>query len=309
VVYVLGLIGLVLLLWGGDRLVISAVSLSHRFGVSALVTGIIVVGLGTSLPELVTSLDAALQGSTGLAVGNVIGSNIANILLVLGLCALCFPLQGEPSDLRRDLASLVLASALTIVVLHQGTIGRWAGLWLTAGLVLHLGVLLVTASRSPANQTVTPAMPIAGTIYRDLFAALVAIIVLIAGAHLLVNSALEIARAYGVSESLLGLTLLALGTSLPELAIALVAVVRRHGDVAIGNIVGSTLFNLLGILGITALVTPLSVPADIVRFDVWVMLAAMLVLALFARTGWRITRVEGGMLLLGYPIYLSALLT
>ncbi len=141
-----------------------------------------------------------------------------------------------------------------------------------------------------------------------MLAVIIGIIALVVGAHLLINSALEIARTHSVSESLLGLTLLALGTSLPELATSLVAILRWHGDVAIGNIVGSTLFNLLGILGITALVTPLSVPQEIVRFDVWVMLAAMLALTLFARTGWRLSRAEGGILLLGYPIYLSALL-
>ena len=273
-----------------------------------LVTGIVVVGLGTSLPELVTSLDAAFAGFAGAGRRERHRQqHRQHPARARPVCIVC-SLAGQPSDLRRDLASLLLASALTIVILHQGSIGRWAGLLLTTGLILHLGMLLAGARKLPATASGTPSTPWDSGIFRDALAAIAGIVALVGGAHLLVNSALEIARTHGVSESLLGLTLLALGTSLPELATSLVAILRRHGDVAIGNIVGSTLFNLLGILGITALITPLSVPEDIVRFDVWVMLTAMLALALFARTGWRITRVEGGILLLGYPIYLSALL-
>jgi cation:H+ antiporter len=303
--FLLFVAGLALLLLGADWLVSAASGLARRLGVSALTTAVVVVGFGTSMPELLTSIDAALQGSPALALANVVGSNIANILLVLGFSALCMPMICKPVPMRRDLPCLILASVLAVFALQQGIVGRWMGLALGAAMLAYLAMLLIT-SRSELNaadelQDHDEARSVGAGMMRSVLS----IGVLALGAHLMVTGALGIAREYGIAESVIGLTLVAIGTSLPELAVAVLALVRRDAEVAIGNIIGSNLFNILGILGITALVSPLAVPQTIANFDVWIMLAAALVLALFVRTGWRLTRIEGGLLLLSYPIYLA----
>jgi cation:H+ antiporter len=306
--YLLFALGLVLLLLGADWLVCAAGGLARRLGVSAFATAVVVVGFGTSMPELLTSLDAALQGSPALAIANVVGSNIANILLVLGLSALCVPLICEPAPMRRDLPCLLLASLLAVLALQQGVVGRWMGFALAGAMVAYLWMLLLTsrAAGTHIDESQEPEQSgpgIAGGILRSVLS----IGVLALGAHLLVSGALGIAHHHGVSESVIGLTLVAIGTSLPELAVAVLALVRRDAEVAIGNIIGSNLFNILGILGITALVSPLAVPETIARFDIWVMFLAALALAVFVRTGWRVNRAEGAVLLLSYPLYLTVL--
>ena len=305
--YLLFAIGLALLLWGADRMVDATTGLARRLGVSTLTTAVVVVGFGTSMPELLTSLDAALQGSSALAIANVVGSNTANILLVIGLSAFCVPLRCDPGSMRRDLPSLVLASVLVLFAMQLSTIERWMGLILAAGLLVYLAIMLATFR---SDQSIVGNQVSAGSgpgVVSGMIRSLLSIAVLLAGAHLLVNGALGIADRHGVSESLIGLTLVAVGTSLPELAVATLALLRRNAEVAIGNIIGSTLFNLLGVLGITALVSPLVVPDAIARFDVWIMLAAVLALTVFVRTGWQVNRAEGAVLLSGYPIYLSLL--
>lgn len=304
--YLLFTVGLALLLWGADRLVETSSGLARRLGMSALTTAVVVVGFGTSMPELLTSVDAALQGSPSLAIANVVGSNIANVLLVLGLSALCAPMICDPGPMSRDLTGLMLASVLALIFMQFGIVERWMGLVLTLGMVTYLAVVLIR-SQSPESTVSQPPVRDRKAVVGAALRSLIAIVVLLAGAHLLVDGALGIARQHGVSESVIGLSLVAIGTSLPELAVAILALVRRDAAVAIGNIVGSCLFNLLGVLGITALVSPLDVPAEIVRFDLWIMLAAAAALTLFARTGWRVNRVEGAGLLLGYPVYIAAL--
>lgn len=308
--YLLFAIGLALLLWGADLLVNATTGLARRLGISALTSAVVVVGIGTSMPELLTSLDAALQGSPALAIANVVGSNIANILLVLGVSTLLAPVVCDRGAMRRDLKGLMLASVLALLALQQGTVERWMGFLLAAGLIVYLAVLLVSGRHAnpTAPGAIEPEHPQVG-VGNGLMRCLLSIAVLVAGAHLLVVGALGIARHLGVSESVIGLSLVAIGTSLPELAVAILALLRRNTEVAIGNVIGSCLFNLLGILGITALVSPLEVPDTIARFDVWIMVGAATALTAFARTGWRITRMEGAALLLGYPIYLSVLLS
>lgn len=318
--YFLFAAGLGLLLWSADRLVDATTGLARRLGISALTTAVVVVGFGTSMPELLTSVDAALQGSPALAIANVVGSNIANVLLVLGLSALCLPLACDPAPMRRDLLSLMLASVVALCVLQLGAVERWMGLVLATGMVAYLALLLAssrgaqlaTGATTGNGQERIPSQlpPSAPGIATGVLRSLLAILLLLAGAHLLVSGALGIAHRHDVSESLIGLTLVALGTSLPELAIAVLALMRRNAEVAIGNVIGSCLFNILGILGIlgiTALVSPLEVPEAIARFDIWIMLAAALALTLFVRTGWRVNRAEGAVLLLGYPLYLGVL--
>lgn len=304
-------LGLLLLFGGGEILIRGSVSLADHWGVSPLLVGATVVAFGTSAPEFAVCLNAGLTGHDSLAIGNVVGSNIANILLVLGLSALCLPLHCDPAPTRRDLWSLLLASALALLALGQSTVERWMGLVLTVGLAAYLALLVATSRSSAVNahegadaQEGDRAAPgiTAGLLWSGL-----SIAMLLGGAHLLVSGALAIAVRLGVSDSVIGLSLVALGTSLPELAVALLALVRRSAEVAVGNIVGSTLFNLLGILGVTALVSPLAVPESIARFDMWIMLAAILAFAAVARTGWRITRLEGAALLAGYPLYLAVL--
>ena len=304
--YALFVAGLATLLWSGDRLVASAAAIARSVGMSPLVIGVVVVGLGTSLPELFASVDAAIRNSPGLAIGNVVGSNIANILVVLGLSALFVPVKCRPEDMRRDLPGLLAACLLVLVASQQEIIGRGMGLLLTAGLVAYL-VLLLRRPRGVVPEETVSTEPGQTRLAVSAAWAAVSLVLLVAGAHWLISGALGIAERHGLSDSLVGLTLVAVGTSLPELAVAAAAIIRRHADIAIGNIIGSTLFNLLGVLGITALVRPLAVPLEVATFDIWVMTLAVLALALFARTGWRISRGESALLLLGYPVYLTLL--
>jgi cation:H+ antiporter len=303
--------GLVLLLVGGDILVRGAVSLSQCFGLPPLLIGLTVVAFGTSSPELVVCINAALAGAPELAIGNVVGSNIANILLVLGLPATIFPIACGPGSLRRDTVVMLLASIGFVLLAFGGNIERWHGLLMLAGLLGFLFWCYRSArSRGYGDDAVSGIDEISGR-PRGARSALGFVVVglagLVLGSELLVHGAVSIAADAGVSQAVIGLTVVALGTSLPELATSLVAAVRRHGDVAIGNVVGSNLFNLLGIMGITALVAPIPVPAEFVGFDFWVMLAATLLLLVFAARGRAIGRITGGLLSIAYCAYVYAL--
>jgi cation:H+ antiporter len=302
--------GLVTLIYGGDRLVASAVRIAAARGLSPLAVGAVIVGLGTSAPELVTSLDAALLGLPGIALGNVIGSNIANILLILGLAATYRPLSIDPASAKRDIIYLLIATALVLWALHTSQIERWMGF----GLVILLGVYIATLLRATDGATAEANIVAkdsrdtgiaSETSRHDAIWAIVGISLLVGGAHYMVQGAIGIAEDFGISEATTGLILLALGTSLPELTVTLIALARNESELAIGNALGSTLFNLLGILGTTAMLVPLAVPAEILGVHVWVMTAAIVVLCIFLRTGWRLNRWEGLVLLGAYPTYLA----
>ncbi|MCB9947986.1 MAG: calcium/sodium antiporter [Rhodospirillaceae bacterium] len=305
--------GLVMLAVGGDILVRGAVAVARRIGVSPLVIGLTLVGFGTSMPELVTSINAALAGSDGVAIGNVVGSNIANILLILGVAAIIAPIACNPVAFRRDGWVLALSAALAAAVMMVGSVGRVAGIALVASIAVYTGYTYLSERRSQmaakqvheqeAAIVAAPAWPL--WIWLGITGIGIALTIL--GARLLVDAAIELARQAGVSESVIGLTLVAVGTSLPELATSVTAAIRRQGDVAFGNVVGSNIFNVLGILGVAALVEPLAVPRDIIAFDLWVMLAVTGLAIVMAITGWRITRREGGVLLAGYGGYLAVL--
>ncbi|TYB83054.1 calcium/sodium antiporter [Maritimibacter fusiformis] len=296
-------LGLILLVIGGDMLVRGAVGLAGRLGVSPLLIGLTVVGFGTSTPELVTSLQAAFAGAPGLALGNVVGSNIANILLILAVAALIRPFAVGRAALGRDGLAMVLATLGATALIATDGLGRAAGFGLVAG----LGLYLLVAYRidrngndsSEADPAVTDALGV------SLALALGGILLTILGARLLVDSATEIAGALGVSDAVIGLTLVAVGTSLPELVTSVMAALRGRGDIALGNVLGSNIYNLLGVLGVTALVHPIPVAAQIARVDTWVMLAVTLLLVVLMRTGWRVSRREGGVLLIGYAGYLG----
>jgi cation:H+ antiporter len=306
--------GLALLLFGGEFLVRGAVNVARRLGVSELMIGLTLVGFGTSTPELVASLDAALVGAPGIAIGNVVGSNIANVLLILGLGALLTPMRTTRKAFLRDGPVLLGASALVAATCLLGAIGRPLG-------VLFLVLLLAytwyiyrterTASDAGAAMHAAEAEAIGrtpGALGTALAIALAGLLGVLWGASLLVEAAVILARLWGVSEAVIGLTVVAVGTSLPELATTIVAAWRRQPDVAFGNVIGSNIFNLLGILGLTAAVQPLPVPPEIGRFDAWVMLGVALFLVAFAVTGWRVSRAEGAALLLAYAAYLLVVL-
>ena len=296
-----GLAGLVL---GGELLVRGAVAIATRYRVPPLVIGLTLVGFGTSMPELVTSVQAALAGSPGIAVGNVVGSNIANILLILGIAAVIRPFATDPAALRRDGAVLVLATLGVAGLVLSGVVGRVAGTLLVAGLLAYL---IWTYAAMRGSMRTEPAAPAGLSVPLAALASAGGLVLTILGARLLVDGAIDLARTFGVSEAIIGLTIVAVGTSLPELVTSVVAARRGQGDIAFGNIVGSNIFNLFGILGATALVSPLAVPEQIARIDIWVLLGATGLMVAACVSGLRVSRAEGAAMVLGYGAYLGLL--
>jgi cation:H+ antiporter len=289
--------------------------MAARLGISPLLAGLTIVGFGTSTPELATSVQAALAGSPGIAIGNVVGSNIANILFILGLSAVILPLSVNPASFRRDSLAMGGSALLCTVAVLTGTIGPAAGAILLACLGGYLWWAYKSESASHDAEAVRheheakdrPLPPSTGPLVLGgmIVAGLVAAIF---GAGWLVDGAVVLASAAGVSESVIGLTVVAVGTSLPELIACIVAVMRKHEDVALGNIVGSNIYNILGILGITSIIQPIEVPAEIAGFDIWVMLGATALLIVQLRSGWRLSRLEGALLValyVGYSVLLA----
>jgi cation:H+ antiporter len=307
-------LGLVILLLAGDVLVKGAVNVSLRLGIPALIVSLTVVAFGTSAPELLISIKSILDGVPGLALGNVVGSNTANVLLVLGVPALISGLTAE-SDTRRSYLFMIAGTLVFIALSFAGPITWWHGIILLAMLVVVLGdsVRAANAHRKAANgnddalseleelEEADPDMPW----WRISLYLILGLIGLPLGADLLVDSSVAIAREFGVTETVIGLTLVAIGTSLPELATTVMAAIRRHADVAIGNVIGSNVFNLLGIIGIASLVGPIPVDAQFLRFDLWVMLAASLVLIPFVFRKWRMGKRVG---LIFCALYLAYIL-
>ena len=292
------IIGLVALLGGGEYLVRGASSIARRMHLSPMVIGLTVVGFGTSAPELLVSVQAALAGQPGLAIGNVLGSNIANILLILGVAAAIAALVIPIRQVWRDLGFMGLATAMIWVMLLDGTISRLDGVILVMGLIAFLAsaFLLGEPEVPDEDQPVAP-LGIA------LLMTLGGLVALVIGARLLVDSASEIARAFGVSEAVIGLTVVAVGTSLPELATSVIAAFRRQTDIAVGNVIGSNIFNIFSILGITALITPIPADPRFASVDMlWVAgtAAALMVMAVALRG---VPRVAGFGLLAVYAIY------
>ena len=303
------LFGLILLLGGGEALVNGSVNIANHFKISPFVIGLLFIGFGTSTPELAACIDAALVGAPAIAVGNIVGSNIANILFIIGLSAVILPVVTPKTAWRRDGIFLILASLLLVGAVLAGTVTRWIGILFLA---LLLSYLIFCCLRKRIGQNTADieatqilqrpiSLPTAFTL------ALGGLAGVLVGADMLVESAIMLAKKLEISEALIGLTLVAVGTSLPELATCVIAALRRHGDVALGNIVGSNIFNSLGIAGATAIVVPIEVPTEIARLDIWIMLGAALLLGAFARTNWRVSRQEGAILLLAYAAYLAFL--
>jgi cation:H+ antiporter len=310
---VLGLLGLVM---GGELLVRGAVSAARSFGISPMVIGLTLVGFGTSSPELVTSLQAALSGSSGIAVGNVVGSNIGNVLLILGIAALIAPIAVDRRAFRRDGTMLLIATLLCLGAVFLGDIGWRVGAGFLVALSSYLGFTLWSEKRAGGTPAAGvyegEAAAVAGPGLSPSVSLLVAIAglaITIVGARFLVSGAVSVAQAAGLSEAVIGLTIVAIGTSMPELVTSIIAVRKGEGAVALGNVLGSNIFNILGILGLTVLVQPMVVPREIADFDIWVLCATTLGLFAVARSGWTISRREGALLLLAYAGYIGALLT
>ena len=304
------ILGLALLVGAGDALVRGAVALSLRFGIPAIIVSATVVAFGTSAPELLISIQAVLEDSPGIALGNVVGSNIANVLLVIGLPAVIVPLAPCGNDAHRNLYFMIAATVVFSAMILSGTISFWMGLVLLAiTLVMVLdslfqGMKARTAGHMPDElaelEDIDPHMApwkITGLIVAG-------IVGLPVGADLLITGAKSIAIALGVSETVIGLTLVAIGTSLPELATTIMAALRRQSEVAIGNVIGSNIFNVTAIIGAAALFAPLPVPAEILGRDLWVMIGASLALIPFVLMCLRVGRLTGGVFLLFYAVYL-----
>jgi cation:H+ antiporter len=301
--------GFVILTAAAEGLVTGAASLARRVGLSPLVIGLTVVSIGTSLPELVVALDAALAGNGDIALGNVVGSNIGNIALILGAAALVRPLSVRSQVVRVDGPILAVVSVVFAGLVLDGTLGRADGALLLGGIVAYVAYTLMRARQTPSvvQEEVAAELPSSNPLWMDLGLLALGITGLVGGAHLLVEGAVWIAQALGVGPIVIGLTIVAVGTSLPELATSVVAARRGKGDIAVGNAVGSSIFNLLGILGTTVLVQPLS--TQTLRWvDTGVMIATAVVILPLFRSDWTLSRIEGTLLLIGYGVYVASLL-
>ncbi|SCY54076.1 calcium/sodium antiporter [Paracoccus tibetensis] len=298
--WILLTIGLAGLFLGGEALVRGSVGIARRLAIPPLIIGLTVVGFGTSTPELLVSVDAALRGSPDIAIGNVVGSNIGNILLIVGLSALVWPIAVSGGTLKRDTAVMVAAAVALVPLFWLGTVGPSAGALLVTCLVGYL----IWAYRQPGAEAPDELQAPLPPLWRSLIWVAVGLVALMLGARFLVDSAVTIARGHGISEAFIGLTIVAIGTSLPELATSLVAAFRRQSEIAIGNIVGSNIFNVLGILGATALIAPVPVAGRFLALDLPVMIAASALLTGMLLLRPRIGRGSGVMLLLGYAAYL-----
>jgi len=304
------LAGFVLLIWAADRLVVGASACARNFGVSTLIVGLTIVGFGTSAPEMIVSAMASLQGKPSLAIGNALGSNIANIGLILGLTALIYPLRVESATLRREVPILALIMLLTLFLMWDLQFSRTDGVILIIGLFALIGAMVILGLKSGGKDPISAALaeevPSGMPTRTAVIWTLVGLVLLPLSAQVLVNGAVTLALLVGVSEAVVGLTVVALGTSLPELAAAAASAYKREDDLAIGNILGSNMFNLLGVLGIAAVIHPMIIEATLLNRDMLVMFAISVLLLVLA---WRhgghgqISRPAAFILFAGYLGY------
>lgn len=308
--------GLVVLVIGADLLVRGAVRIAERAGVSPLLVGLTIVGFGTSTPELVTSVQGALAGSPGIAVGNIVGSNLFNIAVILAIAAIVAPLTVPESALRRDSVVVAGTAMIFAAVGWFWTLDRTVGAGFVALLAGYLFYAYL-AERNAAGSTAAgekeaaligadPAVAPASngqSVMIPILLVLLGLAMLVGGGRYFVMGSIDLARLLGVSEAVIGLTVVAAGTSMPELVTSMLAALRRQGDVALGNVLGSNIYNVLGIGGVTALISPTEMPGQIVSFDNVVMVGLSVVLVAILYTGRRVTRAEGAALFAGYCVY------
>ena len=292
--WALSFLGLFLLLISGDFLVKGAIQLSNRLGVSALLVSLTVVAFGTSAPELIVAIKATLSGSPGLALGNVVGSNIANILLVLGLPTLIMGLKNNITDTKRSFGFMIAASVLFIMFGMSGSFSWVYGIVLLSLLAFFLFDTFRQNSKKALNGEILEFQQrTLHSWWTIIFFLTLGVIGLPLGADLLVTNASALAKGYGVSDAVVGLTLVAIGTSLPELATTFVAFVRKKAEVVLGNLIGSNIFNLLAIIGITSLISPVPVDPIFIKFDFWIMLGASVLIAPFILLNIKFNRLYG----------------
>lgn len=308
--------GLALLVWSADRFIDGAAVSARYFGMPPLLIGMVIVGFGTSAPEMVVSAIAATQGNPGLALGNAYGSNITNIALILGLTAVLSPIAVHSQVLRKELPILIAVTALAAWQLADGTLSRMdAGILIAVFFVLMGWTIYQGMQKSPdafGTEMEAEFNTESMTLKTALIWLFVGLVLLVVSSRLLVWGAVEIALAFGVSDLIIGLTVVAIGTSLPELASSLVAVKKGEHDIALGNVIGSNLFNTLGVVGIAGLIHPFAVPAEILTRDIVVMAGLTIAIFIFGfgfgRQG-RINRIEGGALMLVFVAYTAYLIS
>lgn len=307
-VYALLILGFVLLIYGGNLLVDNSVAIAKKIGLSTLFIGLVLVGFGTSTPEMVTSLASVLQSSNGIAVGNVIGSNTANILLVLGVAAVIHPINVDIHSFKRDGFVLGLSTIMLICVMLYGTMNRIIGFIFALTLVLYVGYSFYTDKKNSKN---TPSSEMTDTssiknIWLALIKAIIGIGLTCGGAYLLVENAKILALHWGISEAIIGLTIVAVGTSLPELAASIIASYKKENGVAFGNVVGSNIYNALFILGTVALVLPIQMPEEMMK-NTLIMALVTSVLCLTVLTVKKVSRLMGFLFLCAYVVYIGYL--
>ena len=307
--WTLSFLGLFLLLISGDFLVRGAIQLSNRIGISPLMVSLTIVAFGTSAPELIVAIKATLSGSPGLALGNVVGSNIANILLVLGLPTLIMGLKNNIADAKRSFGFMIVASVLFIVFGMSGSFSWIYGAVLLSLLAFFLFDTFRQNSKKTLNSEILESQQkIFHSWWTITLFLILGVIGLPLGADLLVTNASALAKGYGVSDAIVGLTLVAIGTSLPELATTFIAFVRKKAEVVLGNLIGSNIFNLLAIIGITSLISPVPVDPTFIKFDFWVMLGASALIAPFILLNIQFNRLSGFLFVALYISYLTVIL-
>lgn len=296
-------VGVALVLFGADKLTEGASALARRMNVPEIVIGLTIVAAGTSAPELFVSIVSALKGTPDMAVGNVVGSNTMNAMLIVGCAAMVAPMAISPSTVKKDIPFSVLASVALIVLALDSFLGRVDGIILLAGFAAFMVYTLMQA-KTGSSEAVKEASPV----WKNLLFVVFGLAGLVVGSNLFVDSASSVALSLGISEGVVGLTIVAGGTSLPELATSVVAARKGQSAIAIGNVIGSNVFNILLILGLTATISPLEIEG-ITTIDMAVMLLSVALVWFFSRTRYTVERWEGAVLVGGYMLYLGWLLT
>lgn len=309
--YLMFILGLFLLVFGGDLLVKGSVAVANKLGISPLVVGIVLVGFGTSTPELMASLLSAFKGIPGIAIGNVVGSNIANILLILGVTALIQPIKIDMKSFKRDSGFLAFSCIALIVAVYLGALNRLGGVLFVSALIgyIYYCYYMEAKNKKAAKEMqkeINEMSETKGSTLRHLIVAIVGIALTMLGAKFLVDSSIELARQWGISETVIGLTIVAVGTSLPELASSVMASIRKHNDVAFGNVVGSNIYNALFILGTVAIVKPLPFGNDL--WESIIIMTATTALLILTGVFKRISRPMGVVFLVAYAGYIACLI-
>ena len=299
------LIGFVLLMGGAEYLVKGSVAIANKLNIPTIIVGLTIVAFGTSAPEFVVSIKAALNNVAGISLGNIIGSNTANILLILGITALISPIKCRRRIFLRDYKFLLAVSVIFALFAFTGNFIRWHGLVLLVMLVWFIYLNYKNTKQEDLAEEASSPIADKSWIYVSLLT-LGGLVGILYGAETLVKGAVQLARILGVSEETIGLTIIAVGTSLPELATTVLATIRKQTGVALGNIVGSNIWNIVFIMGFTSTITEVGVPHQFIRYDLWVMLFATIILYPAMMTRARLTRLEGFLFVAAYSLYITS---